>query len=124
MSTIRVLITDAPTMLREILEQVISNEPDMELMTAPQDPIEAANDRPMSPDVVIVGANVSEAAGRARVLLNRWPECHVLMITAGGQKVLKYELLPRGVDLGEMSPGQVVETIRLSTRREGEPHVH
>jgi len=124
MPNIRVLIQDAPTMMREILEQAISDEPHMELIPEPVVSTQAANSQPLPPDIVVVGVNDSEAAERARALLDRWPESHLLLITAGGRRVLKYELLPRGVDLGDMSPGQVVEAVRSAVRTERKPHVH
>jgi DNA-binding NarL/FixJ family response regulator len=120
MSNIRVLIRDAPTMLRDILEQVISNEHDMEVVPEPVVPIQTLLDRPLSPDVVIVGAGDFDPAERARGLLARWPGTHVLMITARGHRVLRYELLPRRIDLGEMSPDQLVRAIRSAARPERE----
>jgi DNA-binding NarL/FixJ family response regulator len=118
MSNIRVLIRDAPTMLRDILEQAISREHDMEVIPEPVVPLQAPVERPSSPDVVVVGVGDAEPAERARGLLVRWPGSHVLMITARGHRVLRYELLPRGVDLGEMSPNQLVQAIRSAVRSE------
>ncbi len=122
MSNIRVLIRDAPTMLRDILEQTISNEPDMEVMPEPVVPTPRPADQPSSPDVVIAGLGESDPGEGARALLVRWPSSHVLMITARGQKVLRYALLPRGVDLGEMSPDQLVQAIRSAARPERKRH--
>jgi DNA-binding NarL/FixJ family response regulator len=118
MSNIRVLIRDAPTMLRDILEQAISNEPGMEVIPEPVVPRQAPVDRPPSPDVVVVGVADSEPVERARGLLVRWPGSQVLLITARGHRVLRYELWPRGVDLGEMSPNQLVQAIRSAARQE------
>ena len=118
MSNIRVLIRDAPTMLRDILEQAISSEHDMEVIPEPVVPLQAPVERRSSPDVVVVGVGDTEPAERARGLLDRWPGSHVLAITARGHRVLRYELLPRGVDLGEMSPNQLVQAIRSAVRRE------
>jgi len=119
MSTIRVLIRDAPTMLRDILEQVISHEHDMEVIHEPLTPVLVPAWEP-SPDVVVVGVGDWEPAERARGLLVRWPDSHVLMLTARGHRVLRYELQPRGVDLGEMSPEQLVRAIRTAARQEHE----
>jgi DNA-binding NarL/FixJ family response regulator len=124
MSNILVLIRDAPTKLREILERAITNEPDMALIPEPAVPTQAPDCRSLSPDVVIVGASDSEPAERARALLEQWPGSHAFMITAGGHRVFRYKLLPQGVDLGEMSPSQVVEAIRSAIRTDGEPHAH
>lgn len=124
MSNIRVLIRDAPTMLRDILEHAISNEPDMEVIPEPVVSTPAEANQPPSPDVVVVGASDSDPAETARALLERWPESHVFVIAAGGHRVLLYELLPRGVDLGELSPQQAVHSFRSAFRAERKPHVY
>jgi hypothetical protein len=46
------------------------------------------------------------------------------MIAARGHRVLKYELLLRGVDLGKMSPAQVVAVIRSAVRPDRKPYAH
>jgi DNA-binding NarL/FixJ family response regulator len=124
MSNIRVLIRDAPTMLRDILEQAIASEPDMEVIPEPVVPAPRPAGQPKAPDVVIAGMSGSDAVEGARTLLGRWPSSHVLMITARGQKVLRYELLPRGVDLGELSPEQLVQAIRSAVRPTRKPYAH
>jgi DNA-binding NarL/FixJ family response regulator len=123
MSNIRVLIGDAPTMLRDILEQAISREPDMEVIPEPVVAPPAAAQL-QSPDVVVVGLSDSESADGARALLARWPHSHLLIITARGHRVLRYELTPRGVDLGEMSPAQLAEAIRAAVRPDRKPYAH
>ncbi len=108
-------------MLREILEQAIAGEPDMEVIPEPvvAPPTE---DQLRSPDVVVVGISGIEPAEGARALLARWPRSHVLIITARGHRVLRYELLPRSVDLGEMSPAQLAREIRAAARPERKPY--
>jgi len=124
MPKIRVLIHDAPTMLRDILEQAISNQPDMEVILEPVPPEHAPDEQQASPDVVVVDVSDSDPGEGAWALLFRWPSSHALMIAARGQKVLKYELQPRGVDLGEMSPDQLVQAIRSAARPERKPYAH
>ncbi len=124
MTKIRVLIHDAPTMLRDILEQAISNQPDMEVILEPVAPEPARDDEQMSPDVVVVDVSDSDPREGARALLFRWPSTHALMIAAHGHRVVQYELQPRGVDLGEMSPDQLVEAIRSAARPERKPYAH
>jgi DNA-binding NarL/FixJ family response regulator len=121
MPKIRVLIHDAPTMLRDILELAISNQPDMEVILEPVRPEHAPDDQP---EVVVVDASDWDPGEGARALLCRWPSSRALMIAAHGQKVLKYELQPRGVDLGEMSPDQLVQAIRSAARPERKPYAH
>ena len=129
MPKIHVLIHDTPTMLRDILEQAISNQPDMEVILEPTATEPAPDDRQASPDVVVpdvVVMDVGDSDPRegARALLFRWPGSHALMIAAHGHKVLEYALEPRGVDLGEMSPDQLIQAIRSAARPEWKPYAH
>jgi DNA-binding NarL/FixJ family response regulator len=124
MPKIRVLIHDTPTMLRDILEQAISNQPDMEVMF---EPVQAEGERSgyfLSPDVVVADVSDSDPAEGALPLLFRWPGSHALMITGHGQKIFKFDLQPQGVDLGEMSPDQLIQAIRLAARPERKPYAH
>ena len=123
MPKIRVLIHDVPAMLRDILEQAISTQSDMEVVFEPAPPEHAPADQQRWPDVVVDASGVDPGAG-ARALLFRWPSTHALMIAAHGRKVLQYELQPRGVDLGEMSPNQLVQAIRSAARPERKPYAH
>ena len=124
MPKIRVLIHDTPTMLRDILEQAISNQPDMEVIPEPVVPEHAQDDQQVPPDVVVVNVSDSDPGEGARALLFRWPSSHALLIAARGHRVLQYELQPRGVDLGEMSPDQLVQAIRSAARPERKPYAH
>ena len=116
----RVLINDAPRMLRDILERAILNEPDMEVIGKPT-MLLPTDDRQLPPDVVVGMSDFQPTEG-ARVLLAQWPHSHVLIITERGHRVFRYELLPRGVDLGEMSPDQLVKTIRSLVHPERKPY--
>jgi DNA-binding NarL/FixJ family response regulator len=120
MPNIRVLIRDAPNILRDILEQAVSSERDMELIPDPAARFQPAVDQSLAPDVVILGPNESAAGGDARGLLALWPRSLILMITERGHRVVLHELLPRSVELGEMSPAQLVQAIRSARRSQGE----
>jgi DNA-binding NarL/FixJ family response regulator len=124
MPKIRVLIHDTPTMLRNILEQAISNQPDMEVILEPVSPEPPPDEQRVSPDVVVVDVSDSDPREGARALLHRWPSSHAVMIAANGHRILLYELQPRGVDLGEMSPDQLVQAIRSAARPERKPYAH
>jgi DNA-binding NarL/FixJ family response regulator len=121
MRTIRVLIRDGPTMLRDILERAITNAPDMEAVLEPPGPTQEPLEPP-APDVVIVGGREAGAAEDAAALLRRWPGSQVLMITAHGRKAVMYRMVPQETSMGEMSPDQLVDAIRSSVRgRPDEP---
>ena len=123
MTNIRVLIRAAPTMLRDILEQAISSQPDMVVVLEPAMPDPQPADA-APPHVVVVNVSDSDPAEGARELLSRWPDSHALMIAEHGHQVLKYDLQPRRVDLGDMSPEQLVQAIRAATWPDGKPYAH
>jgi hypothetical protein len=101
-------------MLREILEEGITSQSDMEVITGPVLVDRPPEEHPVPPDVVLVGGNDSEPAAGALALLTRWPRTCVLMITARGHQVLMYQLVPRSTELGEMSPGELIHAIRYA----------
>jgi hypothetical protein len=110
MSHIRVLIHGVPQMLRDILEQAISAEPDMEVVSRMPRPVPSVDAAP-APDAVVVGGNGRESGG-APALLFQWPRSRLLLISERGHNVSMYELVPRGHELGELSPSQLIEAIR------------
>ena len=117
MRTIRVLIRDGPTMLRDILERAIAGAPDMEAVAeSPVPTQEPVGQQPAQPDVVIVGVRDSEPTADASALLSRWPGSQVFMLTAHGRKAVMYQLVPHETDMGEMSPDQLVDAIRACVR--------
>jgi DNA-binding NarL/FixJ family response regulator len=119
MPNIRVLIRDAPKMLRDILAQAISGEPDMEVIAEPPVSTQALGRTPPWPDVLIVGATSDGAPGdQVSDLLAEWPASRVLIISPRGHSVVMYELVPDARDLGELSPSQLVEAIRSAVHPE------
>jgi hypothetical protein len=96
-------------MLREIVERVIADEPDMELV-GPSAAFDGSGNLDLhSVDVVISGR---DDPGWAADLLRARPGFRVLALTRGGKEGLLYELRPHRVALGEMSPQQLVAEIR------------
>ncbi len=110
-------------MLRDILERAISNQPDMEVIVEPVVRERLPRDQ-TAPDVVLVAVSDSDPGERARELLVQWPASHALMIAEHGHQVLMYDLQPRRVALGEMSPDQLVDAIRSAIRPERKPYAH
>src|SRR5690349_16711482 len=107
MTSIRVVIRDVPTMLREILEQAISGEPDMEVIAESLLPEPFVDDTHLLPDVVVLGQRDAGSLERGPAELDRWPRSRVLMITKRGRTAVLYELVPHRRDLGELSPDQL-----------------
>lgn len=101
-------------MLREIVETVIADEPDLELVTSRAAVDDGGDLELASVDVLITGR---DDPAWAAALLRRQPTLRVLALTRGGKEGLLYELRPQRVALGEVSPRQLLAEIR--NRRTG-----
>lgn len=105
-----------PRMLLDIVGATLKAQPDMEVVEA--DPATGSvlhsADR-SRPDVVIIGADEPDLAC---ALVMSFPTLKVLAVTGSDSEASLYELRPRRVQLGPVTPRTLVEEIR---RRTGEP---
>ncbi len=102
-------------MLRDVFKQVMSDQPDMEVVGELTDPMAlllAA--RQTQAEVVIVGLENSELPGICSHLLSEYPHIKVLGVTADGRRAFLYELRPRKVPIGEVSPLGLLDAIRTA----------
>ena len=112
---IRVLIIDLPRMLREIVRGTIASEPDIVLVgELPMDTSIAEGARAADPAVVILGSEHPDVLPDCPEVLARNARLAVLAVGADGRESFLYELRPRRVPLGEVSPRRLVEVIRSS----------
>jgi hypothetical protein len=115
--SIRVLLVGLPRMLRDIVNGLVSVEPDLEIVgefgdgEAELDAIEAAR-----ASVVIAGA---QAPLLARRLVDR---VRVLGVSADGRDGVVYELRPQARVLGEMSPATLLAAVRGEDLSEPRDH--
>ena len=123
MERIRILLVDMPRMLREIVNQSVSAQPDMEVVAehaAHASMLSAA--RRSRANVVIVGDDGAEIDERCERLALRHPDVGVLALSVDGRQTVLYELRPYRVPLGELSPQQLVDAIRDAVQsRAGAP---
>lgn len=98
-----------PRILREIIEQAVADEPDMEIVDAGDVPLREAVESSKA-DFVIAGADYNFAEV-ARVLDER-PRLRVLAVAGDGREAFLYELRPTRTPLGEVSPRTIVDAIR------------
>jgi DNA-binding NarL/FixJ family response regulator len=73
--------------------------------------------RATEPDVVVVGLHNSELPTACRELLLERPRVKVLGIEEHEGHAYLYELRPEQVEIGEVSPDEVVDTIRAALLR-------
>lgn len=114
---IRVLFTQVPQLVRDMLTHAISVEPDMHLLqdSPMSDTSAIASDA--APDVVIVGTSGLEDLMPVNSALRLWPQSQVLMVTLDGRQSALYRLEPQRTLLGELSPSELVTRIRSAARQ-------
>jgi DNA-binding NarL/FixJ family response regulator len=115
--SVRVLLLEMPQLLRGILEYAIQRHSDCELMQDPRGVFQMLTDRTITPDVVIIGLTATEDATLVPALFARWPRVQVMTVMAAGEDAVVYELKPQRRTLGQMSPAEIVDTLRDAVHR-------
>lgn len=113
-----ILLVDLSRLVGEMVERALVRTDDMGVVgraTADDDLLELA--RKTKPDVVIVGLHDSELPRPCLDLLLERPRVKVLGIEERGGRAQLYELRPEQVELGEVSPEEIVHSIRAAVLR-------
>jgi hypothetical protein len=107
--SIRVLLVDLPTMQRQLIERVLSVEPDMVVMATPEGvpPKHALVEA--DADAVVLG--IDDPAVAEDLLASR-PGVKVLTVVGDSRDLLLYELRPRREELGELTREKLVAALR------------
>jgi hypothetical protein len=105
---VRLLLREVPLMLRSIIVDALFNQPQVELLDddVSRPPL-AADDV----DVVLVGAADPHDFEKASSLLAEWPKSRILVVASSGRDAVMYELHPRKLALGDLSPRGLVKMI-------------
>ena len=101
-----------------MVERALAHTDDMDVVghaATVDDLLELA--RQTEPDVVIVGLHDSELPDECLDLLLERPRVKVLAIEEQGGRAQLFELRPEQIELGEVSPDEVVHSIRSAIRR-------
>lgn len=102
-------------MLGDIVANVVSEQPDMEVVGQLEGRAaltEAATD--LSADVVVVGLEAAELRTVCEELVISHPHIKVLAVAGDGRGAFLYELRPQTSPLGEVSPQGLVDAIRTA----------
>lgn len=113
MERIRILLAEIPQTLCGVIKEIISAEPDMEIVGEVTDGIRlllAAGEA--QADVVVTGLRDSELPGICSHLLNEYPHLKVLALTTDGRTGSLYEFQLHEVPLGEISQQELLAAIR------------
>ena len=113
MSPIRILISDLPQLLSEIVINIVDSQHDMQIVDAPlrEAGLMTALER-SDADVLVLGCEESELRQRGDVLLKSRPSLKIVALDGDGKHSYFYGLQPQLVALGEVSPQLLVEAIR------------
>ena len=109
---VRVLLLEMPQLLRGILERAIQIDGDCELWSDSRLEVPLTSTHTTAPDIVMLGLTVAQDAPLVPALLARWPGTQVMTVTQAGEEAVVYELRPRRRSLGQMSPAEIVGTLR------------
>jgi hypothetical protein len=106
---IRVRTLELPRLVRELIELAVRSQSDMEVVEADSPP----------PDVVICGVPSAERPSAARSALAESARVRVLELDPAAGRASLYELHEYEHEIGEVSPDEIVDTIRAAAGRCG-----
>jgi NarL family two-component system response regulator LiaR len=115
---IKVMLVDDHSMVRRGLIAILKNESDLEVIAEARDGREAIEQCEVTqPDVILMDLVMPELGGVAatRMILERWPDIHILTLTSFQEKELVQEALQAGATgylLKNVSGGELADAIR------------
>lgn len=109
---IRIVLIDMPQLLRGIVRGILADQSDLAVVAEIEstDSIDEAVVRHQA-QFVIVGVN-GQAPESLRLAFERRPRLRALAIESDGRESFLYELQPRRLALGEISPDALLHAIR------------
>ena len=114
MKKLRILLADMQPMLREIVRDTLTRQPDMEIV-GDLDGSKGILQSLEHVDVAIVGAREPDDSPLAEQMLQASPSTRVLAIATSGQSATLWDLRPYKVSLGDVSPASLIRAIRSET---------
>jgi hypothetical protein len=110
---IQVALLDLPRMLESIIFDLVAAQPDMEVVQPSSGWVDEVSAEPASVDVVLVGGGTPTEDVLRRLLAAR-ARLRVLAVAADARSGVVYQLLPRELELGDISPTSLLGAIRQS----------
>jgi hypothetical protein len=107
---IRIVLIDMPPLLRDIVRDAVSRQPDLDLVAEHDAGGLSEWVAIDEPDFVIVGT--AAASETVRSVVGAGCGIRALEVRSDGKESVLYELRPHRVPLGEISPETLVRTIR------------
>jgi hypothetical protein len=110
---IQVALLDLPRMLESIIFDLVAAQPDMEVVQPTSGWFDEVSAEPASVDVVLVGGGTPTEDVLRRLLAAR-ARLRVLAVAADARSGVVHQLLPRELELGDISPTSLLGAIRQS----------
>jgi DNA-binding NarL/FixJ family response regulator len=117
MGRIRILVAAIPRMLMDILQQAISQQPDLETVAAligQEDPRVAL--ARLRPDVVLVGESYEADELGVRALARAQPGAHIVTLSASGRRAAIHAPGEEPLILEDASPDMLLRVLRCLVR--------
>jgi DNA-binding NarL/FixJ family response regulator len=110
---IRVLLVDMPQLLRDLIEHAIATDPDLDVVGTEPD-VEALERAAgeTDPEFVIIGLDHGDLPESARAFLEARSRPRMLGLEADEGTAVLYELTPRRVPIGAVTPEELAGAIR------------
>lgn len=113
MSTLKVLLANRPKMLRELLRDLVCQQPDMDVVGEALDPLEVLYSvRKTEADIVVTTLPRSGEPGISSHLLAEFPELLVLALAPAGDRATLYRQVVVTEKLGSTADDVLLSTLR------------
>src|SRR5260221_12213336 len=116
----RIVLIDTAPLLREILREIITREPDLALVAEHEAVVDVRQTvEREAADFVVVGRDAA-SADDVRAMVGAGLGVRALEVYSDGKESVLYELRPHRVPLGEISADTLLRTIRAVPRWDAE----
>lgn len=100
-------------MLSDIITDIVTSQPDMEMVGTVTDGVAAAvTVSETDADVIVLGLPDAELPSEYAALLSARPQTRLLGVSGDGRRAFLYEVRPYRSALGEVSPEALIAAIR------------
>jgi DNA-binding NarL/FixJ family response regulator len=112
----RILLDGMPQMLRTIVKDILSTDPQCEIVaeTVEQDTLRAQLRETPVDVIILADTDVDVISSRFAALLAHHPAMRIIAITSGGKRAFLYDLRPHVTPIDELSPATLLSAIRQS----------
>jgi len=110
----RILLDGMPQMLRTIIKDIVSTDPQCEVVAELVEEANLPAQLSQTPaDVIILAVKeLEDIPQRFASLLARHPATRIIAIASGGNRALLYDLRPHLTQIDELSPAALLSAIR------------